>query len=263
MQALFGLRTKEPAAIRVPSPASASEVAKATEEGRLNLAQGQTGLAIEAFQRALSLGPPSATALNGMGVAYARLGRPDVAERFFREAIVIDPQDQRYAKNLARLMDSPAFDTRLHGDIAAAAEIAPDTAKTDPAPAVAAAEPKPERLVRVSSHEYRIRTVAPAGAPPDARVAVAKNFKPLVRIEFEKRSNDNAEATDEAVVPNKVEAAKRSGPVTIPNPYAQTAERIDPRFKPIVRLQLPKAKPATRGEVEKIAMAEVKAGGGR
>jgi hypothetical protein len=72
-----------------------------TSVGREQLASGQVGLAIETFLQALSAGEARAPATNGLGVAYARLGRYDLARRYFEEAVAIDGADPRYANNLA------------------------------------------------------------------------------------------------------------------------------------------------------------------
>ncbi len=47
-----------------------------TEQGREHLSAQRNGLAIEAFNRALVFGEEPAPALNGLGVAYARLAAP-------------------------------------------------------------------------------------------------------------------------------------------------------------------------------------------
>src|SRR5262245_16899965 len=80
-----------------PAQALATSVGASTEAGRALLADGQPGLAIESFQRAVASGEPAAPALNGLAVAYSRLGRDDLAERFFREAMAADPTNTRYA----------------------------------------------------------------------------------------------------------------------------------------------------------------------
>ncbi|GAA0273383.1 hypothetical protein GCM10009127_12300 [Alteraurantiacibacter aestuarii] len=76
------------------------------ESGRDSLASGNYAAAIAEFSHARAeptlLGP----ALNGMAVAYARLGREDLAERYFREATMADPADTRFAANLLRLQQA-------------------------------------------------------------------------------------------------------------------------------------------------------------
>jgi hypothetical protein len=194
----------------LPGAPSEPALAQATAQGRAYLASGQTGLAIEAFQRALGANEPAAPALNGMGVAFARLGRYDVAERMFQEAMAVDPSDGRYARNLATLMSSPALAMRHDGDIAnRVATIDPAPAR--PAQASAAAQPRDGQLVRVSSAEYRIVTVAQPANEGRAAVAMADRFRPLVRVQIGSRS--------------------------VPQTGSRVAA-VDPRFKPVVRVEL-------------------------
>lgn len=80
------------------------------ELARMSLSSGNYARAIGEFSNARAepalLGP----ALNGMAVAYARLGRNDLAERYFREAMAAEPGDTRYAANLLRLQRAAAQD---------------------------------------------------------------------------------------------------------------------------------------------------------
>lgn len=136
-----------------------------TRAAREDLAADRPGAAVEKFQKALADGEPVAPALNGMAVAYARTGRLDLAERFFREAISVDPADQRYQTNLATLMESPAFTTRREAEMLAS--FVPPSA-----PAVAET-PRSGQLQRVSRHEVRIVS-APAYPAPTTRLAKAE-----------------------------------------------------------------------------------------
>ena len=77
-----------------------------TLAAREQLASGQVGLAIETFLQALSDGEARGPAVNGLGVAYAWLGRYDLARRYFEEATAVDPEDSRYAANLALALRS-------------------------------------------------------------------------------------------------------------------------------------------------------------
>lgn len=169
-----------------PVLASASSQAEsATSVGRRQLAEGQTGLAIESFQRAMASGEPIAPAVNGLGVAYARLDRFDLAQRYFQQAMASDPANTDYADNLARLMRSPALAMRRDGDIARAALQAvalPGAGEATPARA-AKSTPAIGKLQRVSRGEVRIATVAPQPAPASRHNAVVDSrFKPLVRL---------------------------------------------------------------------------------
>jgi hypothetical protein len=181
-------------AVRPVAPAQPA----ALETGRRQLADGQTGLAIESFQRALADGEHVAAALNGLGVAYARLGRFDLAQRFFQEAMAADPADARYADNLARLMRSPALALRRDADVAATA------LQSAPAPA---AQPKVElgRLQRVSRGEVHI-TAAPIQAAPTAYARTDQGFHPLVRLSLSNKEPQSPEGSIRVVLPESAKA---------------------------------------------------------
>ena len=76
------------------------------EQGRAALDAGLNAEAIAAFSEARVepelLGP----SLNGMAVAWSRLGRLDLAERYFTQAVAAAPQDVRFAANLAQLQQT-------------------------------------------------------------------------------------------------------------------------------------------------------------
>jgi tetratricopeptide (TPR) repeat protein len=76
------------------------------EEGRRLLADGQYGNAIPALQRAALNRQTAPDAANALGVAYARIGRGDLAERYFRAAVTLSPQDAKFAANLERFYAS-------------------------------------------------------------------------------------------------------------------------------------------------------------
>lgn len=71
------------------------------EEGRKALSEGRTTDAIDAFMLAKAFEEQAPAAYNGLAVAYSRLGREDLTERFFRLAIALAPEEQRYRSNLA------------------------------------------------------------------------------------------------------------------------------------------------------------------
>lgn len=172
-----------------PDAALAAKTQSATSAGRQQLADGSPGLAIEAFQRALASGEPVGPAVNGMGVAYARIARFDLAQRYFEQAAASDPANPQYADNLVRLMRSPAFALRREGDIARAALQA--AARDEAVAKIAEARkvaPALGQLQRVSRGEVRIASAAPQVAPTvRGQVPVGKNFRPLIRITFADR----------------------------------------------------------------------------
>lgn len=82
--------------------------------GKRALADGQYGAAVAALRLARLDPGCAAEATNGLGVAYAQLGRDDLAERYFREAVAMDPQDRRFTANLARFEQARAVQLAAH-----------------------------------------------------------------------------------------------------------------------------------------------------
>lgn len=199
---------------RNPEPTIAEAArAPATEVGRQQLTDGQTGLAIESFQKALADGEPVAPAVNGLGVAYARLGRFELALQYFKQAMAADPLEQRYQANVSRLMGSPTFAMRREADLAGAQLRAEQAAAVPATVQAASAEPAVGKLQRVSRGEVRIVTAAPEAAP--LRTArIDGRFRPLVKITF---ADTSAPAS----------ALQRAG------------VKVDARFRPLVRVPLP------------------------
>jgi tetratricopeptide (TPR) repeat protein len=72
------------------------------DTGKAELMAGRTTEAIVAFRQASYDPAHAAEAYNGMGVAYAMLGRNDLATRFFTSAVAANPADGRFSRNLAR-----------------------------------------------------------------------------------------------------------------------------------------------------------------
>jgi hypothetical protein len=75
----------------------------ATERGRLLIASGRPGEALEAFGQALAIDPSSAMAMNNRGVALAALGQKDAAQADFERALKTDPCFEQASTNLQRL----------------------------------------------------------------------------------------------------------------------------------------------------------------
>lgn len=182
-----------------------------TDDGRKALAADEYGLAIQQFQSALAAGETKAPALNGLGVAFAKLGRFDLAERYFQGAMAVAPEEARYRENLARLMTSPAYAMRHDADrvqmagldpaAAAPADAAAQPRMAGAAPAEPAAPaPRPAlaagQLERVGAHQFFIRSAAPQSAPSAAVASrVDKGFKPQVRVALGSEGKPRADKT--------------------------------------------------------------------
>ncbi len=137
-----------------------------TDKGRTLLRSGRPGEAIEAFNLALATGEAPAPAYNGLGVAYSRIGRPDLSYRFFKKATMSDPASAVYANNLDRLVKSPQFTLDMTPDFQAPRAPTP-AAATRQASNVAA--PVPGRLHSTGPHQVSIVTLPPAdGIAPAA-----------------------------------------------------------------------------------------------
>ncbi|MES2493007.1 MAG: tetratricopeptide repeat protein [Pseudomonadota bacterium] len=141
--------------------------------GGQKLDEGAYGQAIIAFSNVRHYPEHAAAAHNGLAIAYSQIGRHDLAERYFRQAMAEAPSDARYQANLSRFYDAvPAIAVRSPLTVQPAA--VPQLARAQVL-ANAAGQPLVKielpagRMVRVSSNEVRIEGAAPfdvrRGAP--------------------------------------------------------------------------------------------------
>jgi tetratricopeptide (TPR) repeat protein len=209
-----------------PSSASQAGVTDAAfseatlQEGRQQLQQGRISEAIASFRMAMMTPDARAEASNGLAVAYAKLGRADLADRYFREAASLDPNNPKFAANLLRLQQQQTtlMAAAEHATmLASATELAPVMA---PAPSAPLAQN--EGLTRVSRGEVHLALPTEQTAAP----------KMIVRTRM--AASDAAPISPEG--PAKV-AAKET-PVA---PAAEAAADAKPASKTIVypvRLEL-------------------------
>jgi hypothetical protein len=92
----------KPRSTGVPTSAipSAQGGLGALDEGRALLMRNDPVQALSAFQVALAQAPDSVAALNGMAIAYDRLGRSDLARQHFEMALALEPDAPDIAYNL-------------------------------------------------------------------------------------------------------------------------------------------------------------------
>ena len=160
--------------------------------GREALVEGRTIDAINALMIAKSFPEHAPAAYNGLAVAYSRLGREDLAERFFLAAVALCPEDRRYRSNLALFYVRQGL-PRDGGTALAFTPVEPAVGEL-PAlaqlenPAVGQAVVRPigggiiasrplSRLQRVSAGEVRI-----GSAPREPAVAVAGARRAVIEV---------------------------------------------------------------------------------
>ncbi|SNT12903.1 tetratricopeptide repeat protein [Sphingopyxis indica] len=108
----------------VPVLANLSPDASLTR-ARAYLAARQFGLAIELFKSASRDPDLKPESLNGLAIAYDGIGRRDLAERYFEEALAARPGDMRTRRNLARLYERIGRSSKRQRLMAEVEEAAP------------------------------------------------------------------------------------------------------------------------------------------
>lgn len=189
--------------------------AEELEQGRLALKAGYNARAIQQFRLAAMDEKSAPEAFNGLGVAYARLGRADLAERYFKMAVSLDSSNPKFAANLDHFYNSALGNSsralamrerEAQAVLASAADAAADQgllAKVEPATSerrgAVTLERAPVRITRTSGHEVRIATqqnVAvtrgtvpamgsrsnPVSAPDESTVAASSSRSRTVQV---------------------------------------------------------------------------------
>lgn len=151
------------------------------ERGREALKAGHVMQAIEQFRMAALNEKHAPDAFNGLGVAYARLGRADLAERYFRTAVELDSANPKFAANLARFYETPLGASALavrEREAAAALAQAQQAAEAEQLAALAPPAAPPSavtverpavQVARGSNREVRVAAAPATTAPATAR----------------------------------------------------------------------------------------------
>jgi len=161
-QALFGPHTAHVKSAEGAQLASGeAETNPALDQGRQLLRAGRIAQAIEVLRVAQRDPESMADASNALGVAYAKLGRHDLADRYFRMAVAMAPGEARFAANMLRLQRDYDLAQRRNEEAAQIALRAEEEKRIADARAEAAASGK---IQRVSRGQVAIRTQALPGA---------------------------------------------------------------------------------------------------
>ena len=123
-------------------------------EGRMQAANGNFGLAIDAFRRAIRQLPQSIEAYDGLAASYDHLGRFDLAQRYYEEALAFAPADPHLQAHYAASL-------RAHGMIREAEQLE----------ALAAAMPATPAAQNAAPEEAAAGTMGAAPLAPLAQVA--------------------------------------------------------------------------------------------
>ncbi|KRC78364.1 LytR C-terminal domain-containing protein [Sphingomonas sp. Root241] len=111
------------------------------------VANGNYGLGIETYRRFLSANPEDAKAVEGLAIAYDRLQRFDLSDRYFQQALALAPRDPEiyvaYGKSLraqGKDFDADLLDVDMRAMLAQDAPNAGVAAATPSAPVIAASQ---------------------------------------------------------------------------------------------------------------------------
>jgi hypothetical protein len=182
---------------RLAESSAAAIPSEVTDAGRALLDAGQPGFAINTFRKALAKNEAPGPALNGLGVAYARIGRQDLAAWYFKQAMVFDPAETRYAMNLERIMATAVDGSTMSARMADATS--PRAGSVDQSNSRPAASPSVRRPARA---EIKIVTMSPqqSSRASPVRVTAAPTF---ARVEFVNRTNSESKSRWVDVAPGK------------------------------------------------------------
>ena len=168
---LPGWSFKSPRSAAMPRHA-AGDYEALLAEGRAQLSAGQLSAAAASFRMASTDPKTAAEANNGLAVVYAKLGRSDLAERYFRTALALEPESQRFAANLIRLQRHVLLTRQAAAErLAAISEIVPEPRFASGKIADRITTSSGGRIERISRGSVRIRTPIELGGAPDIEVA--------------------------------------------------------------------------------------------
>ena len=101
------------------------------QRGRAQLDAGLDALAIESFRTEIRFDPDNVDAYNGLGVAYGRIGRNDLAQRYFEIALAKDPMNVKVQTNLAKLPGNEMMEMRQANSLPSGERVEPVAVMAD------------------------------------------------------------------------------------------------------------------------------------
>lgn len=160
------------------------------EEGRAHLRANRPGAAVVAFRQASYGAAVRARALNGMAVAYDRLGRADLAQQYFMAAMNLEPENPSFAANFLRFNQSLADARQVDAvAVAQAQALLVGTAEGSPSSgdAPSGVAEVADRVQRVSPNEVRIVAAATEPEAGQSGRLAARAQSPALRARAQNR----------------------------------------------------------------------------
>lgn len=186
------------------------DAAVALMGGKAYLRASRISAAIASFQIARRDPASNAEASNGLAIAYSRLGRLDLARRYFEAAVSADPANSKFAANLLRLEQNVRLARRTpEPQVAAMAQ-----AREVRAPRAAQGEAIRGPVVRISQAEVHVRAVHEPSAAPQMEVVA--------------RHETDAAAADAVALSAGRGRDERDQPVSAQSPAAELLAQNQP-----------------------------------
>jgi hypothetical protein len=235
--AACGVSTGGIAVRAIPDPAAKVRQGDATlGEARVQLALGNTGLALETFRKVIRTQGDSANALAGVAACYAAMGRYDIARENYEAALALAPHDPAVLRALADVLDplGQRAEAAMARVEAARSEARPGSpAPSAPtAPAAAAARKSANAAPPVARLPTRpaapVAAVAPA--PPAATMSIVTVALPPVRPAAPQKAPIEAQtSTGSRSFAQAVPVAPLSPTITVELPPARPAKQLRDR----------------------------------
>src|SRR5258708_6372332 len=150
------------------------------QKGKARFAAGQFGLAANEFQTALVLKPDSVEILNALGATYDRLARFDLADRYYKDALALDPKDPQTLNNLA-------YSLMLRGDPQHAIPLLSVAQSAAPDPMIAANLALAKRLEK-KLDQSAVADPGPSDKGPGPAPSQQAAAQPVKSLWIERRS---------------------------------------------------------------------------
>ena len=191
-----------------------------TADARGQLAIGNVGLAVEGFRTALREDPRNIDAYVGLAACYEKMGRFDLAGRYYQEALAFAPRD-------ARILAAYAGTLEQQGDRAGAAQVREEISELASASAAldqaSAATDEPAEVAAVGQS---VTVALPPPRPVNAAVTVP-GARPVNALK-----GSGPIALNDVVI---VEPVAAPAPVNIPSPRLRDQAMVNLQSGP--RLQ--------------------------